>query len=198
MYLTPFGDSNIRKVRRYLTIPNVLTFSSLALALSGMLLLYRHMLFLAIVPLALCDLFDALDGYVARTFDMSSPLGPELDCLVDVVAFVIPPFFISMLIENQYLTIIAFFYVGCGIFRLARFATEVTPGIFVGLPTSISAHCIYLALLLHVPSVVIPVVYCILSALMVCRFNLRKHHSFYLTVTLVTLNVTLAIYNTVQ
>lgn len=182
--------------RKYCTIPNLLTFSSLLLAMAGMLLVSNGDIFLAIIPLALCDIFDAMDGYIARKFNMSSPIGIELDSLVDAVAFVVPPFVISLFLGGHLLIATSFFYVCCGVFRLARFNCEATPGLFIGLPVSISANCIYLALLLRIPEAhLLPILYCVAAIFMVSNFSLRKRHSLYLTVVLVTFNVSLSIYN---
>lgn len=151
-------------------------------------------LFIAIIFLAFCDVFDATDGYVARRFDMSTPLGIELDSLVDVTSFVVPPFLIGLLFfQNHYVMPFAMFYVCCGVFRLARFNVEVTPGYFIGLPVSIAAHLIYLSLLLHIPFEHLPFLYPIIAILTVSPFKLKKRYSLYLTIFMVTLNVSFAI-----
>ena len=77
-----------------LTIPNSITYGGLLFALIGICLLFKDQVVLAIIFLTLTDAFDMADGYIARKFKMYSPLGADLDNLVDVIAFVIPPFII--------------------------------------------------------------------------------------------------------
>ena len=49
---------------------------------------------LAVICIALAAIFDALDGLVARKFNVSSKFGAELDSLSDLVSFGVAPGFI--------------------------------------------------------------------------------------------------------
>ena len=62
-----------------------------------------------------------LDGYITRKFNMKSPIGSDLDSLVDVFAFVIPPFIIALILDINLLLISSAFMVDYGVYRLARF-----------------------------------------------------------------------------
>jgi CDP-diacylglycerol--serine O-phosphatidyltransferase len=69
--------------------------------------------------------FDLLDGRVARLGGLESPFGREFDSLADVVSFGVAP---ALLVYEIVLRdfertgwFIAFFYLLCGVLRLARF-----------------------------------------------------------------------------
>ncbi len=178
-----------------LTIPNFITYFTLAFSLSGIyLLLNGHFLLGALLLWTVCDIFDTLDGFVAKKFNMFSPLGADLDSLVDVFAFLVPPFLISLQLGNTFLLIAAFFFVFCGIFRLARFNVEKTPqGVVVGLQASIAAHLIYLSLLITIPPSFLSFVFIILSFLMIVPIKTNEKYSLYLTALLVPLNIILIV-----
>jgi len=178
-----------------LTIPNFITYFTLAFALSGIyLLLNGHFLLGALLLWTVCDIFDTLDGFIAKKFNMFSPLGADLDSLVDVITFLIPPFLISLQLGNTFLLIAAFFFVFCGIFRLARFNVEKTPqGVVVGLQASIAAHLIYLSLLINIPPSFLSFVFIILSFLMIVPIKTNGKYSLYLTALLVPLNIILIV-----
>lgn len=97
----------------------------------------------AIIFAALCD---GLDGRVARLTRTESDLGMQLDSLADAISFGAAP---ATLIYHWALTgvwggfVIAFFYLGCGVFRLARFNVEAAkpdaPRDFRGMPIPAAA-----------------------------------------------------------
>jgi CDP-diacylglycerol---serine O-phosphatidyltransferase len=75
----------------------------------------------ALIPLAL--VFDVLDGRVARSRGLASPLGRELDSLADVISFGVAPAAIAygvglVTVVDQ---IVLGFFVLCGLSRLARY-----------------------------------------------------------------------------
>jgi len=133
-----FINNNIKN----LTIPNIITCITLVFSLSGIyLLLNVHFLLGALLLWTVCDIFDTMDGYIAKKYNMFSPLGADLDSLVDVIAFLIPPFIIALQYENNLLLISAFLFVFSGIYRLARFNVEKNlKGVVVGLQASLAAH----------------------------------------------------------
>lgn len=101
-------------------------------------------------------LMDALDGRVARFFNVASPLGVELDSLCDAITFCLAP---ALLIYFQYLQklgpfgfIVCVAYVLAGIFRLARFnlISDQQTLYFLGLPTTASALFL-VSLILNLP-----------------------------------------------
>ena len=176
-----------------LTIPNFVTCFALAFALSGIyLLLNNHFLLGAILLWTVCDIFDTLDGFIAKQFNMFSPLGADLDSLVDVIAFLIPPFLISLHSGNEYLMIAACCFVFSGIYRLARFNVEKNSGgAVVGLQASLAAHLIYLSLLINIPSSYLSIVYIVLSLSMISPITSKGKYSLYLTALLITINIPL-------
>lgn len=184
-------------VHRYenLTPPNLVTGFTLAFALSGIyLLLNSHFLLGALLLWTICDIFDTLDGYIAKRFNMFSPLGADLDSLVDVIAFLIPPFLISFHLGHKFLLVSAFIFVFAGIYRLARFNVEKNSrGVVVGLQASLAAHLIYLALLINVPANYLVMIYIVLSFLMISPKKLEGKYSLQLTGLLITLNALLIV-----
>ena len=67
--------------------------------------------------------FDVIDGRVARWRQQSSALGRELDSLADVISFGVAPAIIAYGCGMQgfYDLIILFYFVACGVSRLARY-----------------------------------------------------------------------------
>lgn len=176
-----------------LTIPNFITYITLVFSLSGIyLLLNIHFLLGALLLWTVCDIFDTLDGFVATKYNMFSPLGADLDSLVDVIAFLIPPFLISLQSGNDFLMTSAFIFVFSGIYRLARFNVKKdSQGVVVGLQASLAAHLIYLSLLINISSNYLSIIYIILSLLMISPIKSKGKHSLYLTALLITLNILL-------
>ncbi len=176
-----------------LTVPNLFTYFTLVFSLGGIyLLLNGHFMLGALLLWTVCDIFDTLDGFIAKKYNMFSPLGADLDSLVDVIAFLIPPFLISLQSGSDFLMTSAFIFVFSGIYRLARFNVEKnSQGIVVGLQASLAAHLIYLSLLINVSSNYLSIIYIILSLLMISPIKSKGKHSLYLTVLLITLNILL-------
>ena len=176
-----------------LTIPNFVTYFTLAFALTGIyLLLNNNFLLGALLLWTVCDIFDTLDGFIAKKFNMFSPLGADLDSLVDVIAFLIPPFLISLHSGNEYLMIAACCFVFSGIYRLARFNVEKNAGgVVVGLQASLAAHLIYLSLLINIPFNYLSIVYIAVSLAMILPIRSKGKHSLYLTALLMMINMPL-------
>ncbi len=116
------------------------------------------------------QIFDALDGRVARLTRSTSDLGAQLDSMADMVSFgVAPAFILIQIIQVQapYLSMtgdtfydrlglaIACIYVACAGLRLARFNLENTGSgtgrhlYFVGLPSPGAAGTVAGLALLH-------------------------------------------------
>ncbi|HAE37709.1 MAG TPA: CDP-diacylglycerol--serine O-phosphatidyltransferase [Candidatus Riflebacteria bacterium] len=129
----------------------------------------------------LANIFDILDGRLARLTSVESRFGAELDSLADLVSFGVSPAF---LVYTRYLShdrffglIISSIFVICGALRLARF--NVTPhskqDVFVGLPIPAGAGIIATMTIfelqffnfMRIPAIVIPFVVAITSFLMV-------------------------------
>ncbi|HEY9784016.1 MAG TPA: CDP-diacylglycerol--serine O-phosphatidyltransferase [Candidatus Obscuribacterales bacterium] len=106
----------------------------------------------------LAMIFDGLDGRVARMTGVTSNLGANLDSLCDAVSFgLAPAFLFYSLLHNQVplalLWIAGALYVGCAIFRLARFNVETTDQSedghlwFNGLPSTMAALVVVISTL---------------------------------------------------
>ena len=67
------------------TLPNQLTFARLGMAGGLFALIAFEQWWACVVVFALAAFTDWLDGYIARTYNMGSPLGRVLDPLVDKV-----------------------------------------------------------------------------------------------------------------
>src|SRR5262245_31045788 len=72
-------------MRRFWNVPNTLTISRLALALGVFALIAQELYGSALLVFLLASATDALDGYFARLLKQDTPLGRQLDPLVDKV-----------------------------------------------------------------------------------------------------------------
>jgi CDP-diacylglycerol---glycerol-3-phosphate 3-phosphatidyltransferase len=70
---------------RFWNVPNTLTMSRLLLAVVVFVLISYGYYPGALVVFSLAALTDALDGYVARLLDQATPIGRQLDPLIDKV-----------------------------------------------------------------------------------------------------------------
>ena len=184
---------NVKKKFENLTIPNGITYCGLLFALFGIYLLVKNQIVLAIIFLTLTDVFDMLDGYIARKFKMFSPLGADLDSLVDMVAFVIPPFIIALVFNNNLLIASSVFLVACGIYRLARFNIEKkVPGHVKGLVASLPPHFIYTAILLNVSLGFLAIFYVIFGMMMVSKILTKTKYMYFTTISIMSINLILA------
>ncbi len=76
---------------------------------------------MVLLPVAL--ILDFADGRVARWRRHSSPLGPDLDSLADVISFGLAPAALGFAVglRGALDVVILLYFVACGISRLARF-----------------------------------------------------------------------------
>jgi len=190
MTVTQFSS---KKKFKNLTIPNFITYGGLLFALIGIYLLIRNQIILAIIFLTLTDVFDIADGYVARKFRMFSPLGADLDSLVDVMAFVVPPFIIAVIFESNILLIAAVFMLGCGVYRLARFnVIKKISGYRLGLTASLPPHFIYTAILLSIVPIYLSIFYVIFGIMMVSVILTKSKYTRVVTILIMIINLVLA------
>jgi CDP-diacylglycerol--glycerol-3-phosphate 3-phosphatidyltransferase len=71
--------------RRFWNVPNTLTVSRLVLAVCVFALIANERYYWALAIFAIAAITDALDGYFARLLKQDTPLGRQLDPLVDKV-----------------------------------------------------------------------------------------------------------------
>src|ERR1700722_5954407 len=74
-----------RAPRRFWNVPNTLTVSRLVLALGVFALIEYQLHTWALVLFVLASATDALDGYFARLLQQDTPIGRQLDPLIDKV-----------------------------------------------------------------------------------------------------------------
>ncbi|NLJ99433.1 MAG: CDP-diacylglycerol--serine O-phosphatidyltransferase [Tissierellia bacterium] len=145
------------KHEEFYILPTIITYSNLALGIlaisfgngSGLedLKLGSYLLIIAAIT-------DKLDGYVARRYNMTSEFGKQLDSLSDLISFGMAPLvlFLNFGFKNIGLAgiIVAFLYIGCGVFRLARFNIEEDDMYIRGLPITISGLVIAIKLIIDI------------------------------------------------
>lgn len=85
--------------QRKMTIPNMITILRILLLPLFVYFFFSYETYsYALVVLLICGFTDALDGYIARRFNMVSPLGQILDPLADKLAII--TIFISFMIKG--------------------------------------------------------------------------------------------------
>jgi CDP-diacylglycerol--glycerol-3-phosphate 3-phosphatidyltransferase len=72
-------------LRRFWNVPNTLTISRLVLAAGAFVLIAHELYASALLVFLLASVTDALDGYFARLLKQDTPLGRQLDPLIDKV-----------------------------------------------------------------------------------------------------------------
>jgi CDP-diacylglycerol--serine O-phosphatidyltransferase len=104
--------------------------------------------------------FDTLDGLLARLLNMKSQHGAQLDSLADAISFGAAPAAMAFVSASQssngtpaimrLIFGVAFFYLGCTLWRLARYNAQAVlgkkdGGCFIGLPSPAAAGIVYSA-----------------------------------------------------
>jgi len=139
-------NSDGRPKKGVYILPNTLTlcgmFCGFFAILSAINANYLH----AAWAIVLANIFDGLDGWIARLTNTSTRFGIELDSLSDLVAFGVAP---SVMMYKWALSpferlgwAAAFLFVACGALRLARFNVQTgSPGskAFKGMPIPAAA-----------------------------------------------------------
>ena len=126
-------------------VPHTLTFLSLLFGAYALELSFGLHFKEAFYCLVLAAFFDMLDGWAARFLGVSSDFGKMLDSLSDMVVFgVVPVFWLRGFLLSKgdwvgFLGYLPFLMLFCCAWRLARFSTEPSRGVFRGLPTPASA-----------------------------------------------------------
>ncbi len=122
-------------------LPNTLTLCGMFCGFFAILSAINGNFLYAAWAIVLANVFDGLDGWIARLTNTSTRFGIELDSLSDLVAFGVAP---SVMMYKWALMpfgrvgwAAAFLFVACGALRLARFNIQTgTPGLksFKGMP----------------------------------------------------------------
>ncbi|MBU1239004.1 CDP-alcohol phosphatidyltransferase family protein [Myxococcota bacterium] len=135
-------------------IPNLMTLTSLMLAVTAIMLAFNGSLTSAIWLAFLCMCLDRLDGIVARKLGATSNFGMELDSLADLVAFGVTPAVMLFIVTStfsphfngnyKYIPMaVSAFWVYASALRLAKFNIIDQSGrfaqVFQGFPMPIAA-----------------------------------------------------------
>jgi CDP-diacylglycerol--serine O-phosphatidyltransferase len=132
-----------RRERARLLAPSTFTTLNMISGFSSVLLAFREHYTLAALLIGVSIVMDIADGYVARLVGATSPFGLQLDSLADLISFGLAP---AVLVHTWALDEwpflawgIAFHWLACAAFRLARFNVTIDPTAdkryFVGLPS---------------------------------------------------------------
>lgn len=139
-----------RRDRLRVTAPSLFTTGNMACGFISVLLAFRQEFAWAAGLLFVAVMLDMADGFVARKVGATTPFGVQLDSMADLISFGMAP---AVLVHTWALDAwpsaawsIAFVWLACAAFRLARFNVTVDPmddkRYFVGLPSPAAAGVI--------------------------------------------------------
>ena len=141
---SPYAGSRPRRrpIRRaVIMLPSGLTIANLFFGIFAIVAASRGDPTRAGLYVVLAGIFDVLDGRVARATNTGTPLGSELDSLVDIVSFGVAPamiMYFAVLNREGWDWVFSFAFIACAALRLARFNVEQAGGAkryFHGLPS---------------------------------------------------------------
>lgn len=122
-------------------LPSLFTTASLFFGFYSIVSSFEEKFFWAALAILISAVLDSLDGAVARMTNTTSEFGVQLDSLVDLVAFGVAPAVLAYTWAlkpfGHWGWPVAFLFVACGAFRLARFniqTKKIDHRYFVGLP----------------------------------------------------------------
>ncbi len=117
-----------RPIRRaVIMLPSGLTIANLFFGIFAIVAASRGDPTRAGLYVVIAGIFDVLDGRVARATNTGSPLGSELDSLVDIVSFGVAPamiMYFAVLNREGWDWVFSFAFIACAALRLARFNVE--------------------------------------------------------------------------
>ncbi|MBI5196858.1 MAG: CDP-diacylglycerol--serine O-phosphatidyltransferase [Nitrospirae bacterium] len=122
-------------------LPNALTLCGMFLGFYAILASFKGSFIHAAWAILIANIFDGLDGWVARLTHSTTKFGIELDSLSDLIAFGVAPAVLlygwSLHYFGRFGWGAAFLYVMCGALRLARFNVQMGSAeskAFTGMP----------------------------------------------------------------
>ncbi|MEO6864560.1 MAG: CDP-diacylglycerol--serine O-phosphatidyltransferase [Gemmatimonadaceae bacterium] len=113
--------------RAVIMLPSGLTIANLFFGIFAIVAASRGDPTRAGLYVVLAGIFDVLDGRVARATNTGTPLGSELDSLVDIVSFGVAPamiMYFAVLNHDGWDWVFSFAFIACAALRLARFNVE--------------------------------------------------------------------------
>lgn len=105
-------------------VPNIISGIALLFCWLGIVSVIKGLFYASFGFILLAFVFDALDGYLARSLGLDNKFGRALDGYVDVVNYLVYPaivFFVFFGLTSLFSQLAIFIFFGAGIFRLARF-----------------------------------------------------------------------------
>jgi CDP-diacylglycerol--serine O-phosphatidyltransferase len=137
-------------------LPNLITTAGLFCGFYSIIASLRGDFLIAAIAIMAANVFDVLDGRLARLTNTTSRFGIEYDSLCDLVAFGVAP---GILVYTWALApwgtfgwLAASLYVTCGALRLARFNVQldnVEKRHFIGLPIPAAAEVVASTVILY-------------------------------------------------
>lgn len=133
-------------IRGIYLLPNLFTMGNLFCGFFAIISAIKGNYPTAAAAIVVANVFDILDGKVARMMKATSRFGMEFDSLADLVSFGVAPALLifqwSLISFGRIGWLAAFLFVACGALRLARFNVQVetvAKGLFNGLPIPAAA-----------------------------------------------------------
>src|SRR5215831_10394567 len=137
-------------------LPNLITTAGLFCGFYSIIASLRGEFLIAAIAIMAANVFDALDGRVARVTHTTSRFGIEYDSLCDLVAFGVAPGILvycwALVTWGTFGWLAASLYVTCGALRLARFNVQfdnVEKRHFKGLPIPAAAEVVASTVMLY-------------------------------------------------
>ena len=137
-------------------MPNLFTTGGLFCGFFSIISTLREEYLIAATAVLVAQIFDALDGRIARMTHTSSSFGVQYDSLSDLIAFGVAPGVLAYrwALEpwGAWGWLAAALYVTCGALRLARFNVQVETvdkNNFVGLPIPAAAAVVAVTIILY-------------------------------------------------
>ena len=137
-------------------LPNLITTAGLFCGFYSIIASLRGDFLIAAIAIMAANVFDGLDGRVARVTNTTSRFGIEYDSLCDLVAFGVAPGILvytwALAPWDSFGWLAASLYVTCGALRLARFNVQfdnVEKRHFKGLPIPAAAEVVASTVMLY-------------------------------------------------
>lgn len=144
------------KISKLHILPNLITYINMSLGAVAIFISSNgspNNIKIAAMLILIAGLTDKLDGFTARKLGVASKFGKELDSLCDTISFGVAPLVLWWNMNNGLLGIyeilVSLFFIGSGVFRLARF-NVMEEEYIVGLPITIAGMVMGLKHLLDI------------------------------------------------
>lgn len=125
-------------------LPGAITLANLFVGFLAILFASQGRFLAAASLIIAAGILDGLDGRVARLTGTTSEFGEQLDSLADAVSFAVAPamlaFYMGINALGRVGWAVTYFFVACGVLRLARFnLSALDRRFFLGLPIPVAA-----------------------------------------------------------